>query len=75
MGRNLILKSGFRVLRIDNYLDYIDVKTVRISCHELPDEEDNSESDAYYFLTKEEILSMIKKLEEWKITLKKLEQR
>jgi hypothetical protein len=70
MEKNLILKSGFRLFRVDNYEDIRNEKVVRITCAEQGDDID-WEDDASYFPTKEEILLIIKKLEESIIYIEK----
>lgn len=64
MKNILTLKSGFRIIQIDDFVDFRKEKQVMISCHELPDDDDPKEYTASYYLTKDEILLMIEKLKE-----------
>ena len=69
---NLIIKSGFRTIRIDSYIEYLTKKpTCRITCAE--DCEDSQDidgnwicdhEDASFYLNVEQIDQIISKLQE-----------
>ena len=70
---NLIIKSGFRTIRIDTFIDYLSKKpTCRITCAEEAEETidldgewlcDNPQ-DACFFVNVEQIDQIISKLQE-----------
>ena len=58
---NLIIRSGFRIIRIDSYIEYITKKpTCRITCAE----DTEYPEDASFYLNVEQIDQIISKLQE-----------
>ena len=72
-SENLIIKSGFRTIRIDTFIDYLSKKPIcRITCAEEAEETidldgewlcDNPQ-DACFFVNVEQIDQIISKLQE-----------
>lgn len=70
---NLIIKSGFRTIRIDSYIDFLSKKpTCRITCAEESEETINLDGelecdypqDASFYVNVEQIDKIILKLQE-----------
>ena len=70
---NLIIKSGFRTIRIDSYIEYLSKKpTCRITCVEAAEETINLDGewecdnlqDASFYVNVEQIDQIISKLQE-----------